>query len=84
MILSSSIKAGVNIIACIFLTALKQSASSKLFHCHSVSWALCHQGSDQMEERNEWYRLQEFNNLGIIVTTVADLIIVANTVSPKS
>lgn len=40
--------------------------------------------SDQMEESNEWYRLQEFNNHGIIVTTVGDVIIVANAVSPKS
>lgn len=34
--------------------------------------------SYQMEKNNEWYRLQEFNSLGIVVTTVADLIIVAN------
>lgn len=86
MVWSSSIKRGVNIIAYISLTALKQSASGKVFYCHSVYWALCHEDSAQIKWRKatEWFRFQEFNNLGIIVTTVADLIIVANTVSPKS
>lgn len=44
--------------------------------------------SDQIEENNEWYswpdRCQEFNSLAIVATTVANLIIVVNAVSPKS